>query len=135
MASPTPAPDLKIPASEYTVDVSIIDSTLRMSNLPAAAFMSPEVGGYSTINNGVSYSFLIKHKNSAAASKYDTLLFDLGLRKDWENSPNIVVEQAKQFGFQLEVKKNVDEILKDGGDDPAEVGGIIWSHYHLVSRI
>jgi hypothetical protein len=34
----------------------------------------------------------------------------------------------------VDVDKNVYDILKDAGDDPAEVGGIIWSHYHLVSR-
>ena len=135
MAAPKQSPDLKIPPSDHTVSVSIIDTTLRLSGLPVAAFTSPEVGGYSTITGGIAYSFLIKHPSSGEASKYDKLLFDLGLRKDIENSPKVIVEQGKTFGFQMEVQKNVYEILKDGGDDPAEVGGIIWSHYHLVSNI
>jgi hypothetical protein len=36
-------------------------------------------------------------------------------------------------GFQMEVKKNIYDILKESGDDPAGVNAIIWSHYHVVS--
>jgi hypothetical protein len=100
MATSKQTPDLKIPASEHTVSVSIIDTTLRLTGLPTAAFTQPQVGGYSTIVGGVAYSFLIKHPQSGKASKHDKLLFDLGLRKDVENSPKVIVEQGKAFGFQ-----------------------------------
>lgn len=133
MSNAKSAPDLKIPRSEHTVSVSIIDTTVRITGLPVAAFTQPQIDGYSTIVGGCAYAFLIKHHNSATKSKHDTLLFDLGVRKDVQNSPKVVVDQAVAAGFQMEVKKNVYDILQDEGDDPAKVGGIIWSHYHVVS--
>ncbi len=135
MPTPKPAPDLKIPHSEHTVGVSIIDTTVRMSGIPTAAFTQPTVGGYSALIGGVAYAFLIKHRNPDIAGKHDTLLWDLGVRKDLENSSKAVIDLAMAMGFQMDVKKDVIDILRDEGADPAEVGGIIWSHYHVVSQI
>jgi hypothetical protein len=134
MADPKPAPDLNIPSSEHTVSVSIIDTTLRLTGLPTAAFTQPEVAGYSTIVGGIAYCFLIKRNQPTDSNKRDTLLFDLGVRKDIWNSPKVILDQASTAGFQMDVQKNVYDILKDAGDDPGKVGGVIWSHYHVVSR-
>lgn len=79
------------------------------------------------------YSFLIKHENRDAKSKYDTMLFDLGMRKDTENSPKAILEMVKTPGFSFNIEKDIIDILKDNGEDPDEVGGIIWSHWHVVS--
>ena len=133
MAAPKPAPDLKIPSSEHTVSVSIIDTTVRITGLPTAAFTQPEVAGYSTIVGGIAYSFLIKRNQPADPNKHDTLLFDLGVRKDIWNSPKVILDQAASAGFQMDVKKNVYDIIEDAGEDPASVGAIIWSHHHVVS--
>lgn len=130
MPTAMPPPSLHIPDSEHTVTVSIIDTTTRITGIPITAFAQPEIPGLTTVVNGCSYSFLVRHSDPAAKSKYDTLLFDLGTRKDFENGPKAVVEQSKYFTFKAE--KNVFDILKDQGDDPAEVGGIIWSHFHVV---
>ena len=75
-------PNLNIPASQHTVDVSIIDTTSHVGNIPVKAFMQPEIPGYEFID-APCYSFLIKRHNPSTKSKYDTLLFDLGIRKDW----------------------------------------------------
>ncbi|EMC94885.1 hypothetical protein BAUCODRAFT_565746 [Baudoinia panamericana UAMH 10762] len=131
MPPTTRIPSLDIPHSSHTVQVSIIDTTTRVSGIPAAAFTNPSIPGYDVVKDGISYSFLIKHKGSAGQSKHDTLLFDLGTRKDIWNSPKTVIDQAAAFGFQMTVEKNVFDILQDCGSDPAEVGAIIWSHYHV----
>ena len=130
MPTAMPPPTLHIPASEHTVTISIIDTTTRITGIPITAFAQPEIPSLTTVVNGCSYSFLVRHSDPAAKSKYDTLLFDLGTRKDFENGPKAVVEQSKYFTYKVE--KNVFDILKDQGDDPAEVGGIIWSHCHVV---
>lgn len=134
MAASKPIPDLNIPASQHTVSVSIIDTSLRISGLPMAAFMQPDMPGLSTIEGGVSYSFLIKHNQQSSSGKLDTILFDLGARKDIWNSPKAIVEQGTSAGIQMEIKKNVYDILKEAGDDPDKIGAIIWSHFHSVSR-
>lgn len=125
------APPLNIPDSEHTVSVSIIDTTAHVSNIPTTGFMQPHVPGYDTLT-APCFSFLIKHSNPDARSKYDTLLFDLAIRKDWENGPPAVVNRAKNGGFKIKVEKNVVEVLEENGENPESVGGIIWSHWHWV---
>ncbi|KAK3620448.1 hypothetical protein LTR56_022734 [Elasticomyces elasticus] len=125
-----PPPEINIPASTHTVDVSIIDTTGFVVGIPAAMFMTPTMPGYDIVT-APCYSFIIKHSNPDMTSKYDHLLFDLGVRKDWENGPKSMTEQKKAVGFSVKVDKNVSEILAENGDDPAKVGGIIWSHYHF----
>lgn len=133
MAAPKPVPDLNIPRSEHTVTVSIIDTTTRVNGLPTAAFTLPEVGEYSVIMGGCSYSFLIEHGNSDAKSKYDRLLFDLGFRTDPENGPQAIMQQMTAAGVEMRAKQGVYDVLKEKDGRPDEIGGIIWSHYHPVS--
>jgi len=135
MANPLLAPDLKIPYSKHVVQVCIIDTTTRVNGLPAAAFMSPAIPGYQIIKDGCAYAFIVKHNNPEATTKYDTLLFDLGVRKDFENSPPTIVEQSKAFGLSFSVEKDVATTLKENGQDLNKVGAIIWSHYHSVNYI
>ncbi|TKA65209.1 hypothetical protein B0A55_09010 [Friedmanniomyces simplex] len=125
-----PPPDLNIPPSQHTVNVSFIDTTGVVGDMPASLFMTPPIPGFNSLQ-APCYSFLIKHRNSDKPSKYDHLLFDLGIRKDFENGPKVVVDQQKQVKYSVKVEKNVVDILREHGDDPAKIGGIIWSHYHF----
>jgi hypothetical protein len=133
MASPTFSPSLNIPSSNSTVDVSIIDSTTSVNGLPVSAFMAPQIPGEQVISNGVSYAFLVKCKSTDKPSQFDTLIFDLGTRKDFENGPKVVVEQAKENGFSMSVEKDIETTLEEHGEDINHVGGIVWSYYHVVS--
>ena len=125
---PQSPPDLQIPPSQATVKVSIIDTTSHMSKFPMFAFVDPLMPGHSEMNC-CDFAFLIEHPKSG--HKYDTLLFDLGVRKDWENLPTPFVEGVKEGGCFIEVGKDVATILKENGQDLSEVGGIIWSHWHF----
>ena len=125
-------PALNIPPSKHTVDVSIIDTTCYVGNIPAKAFMDPVMPGLECLS-APCYSMLIKHNNPEAKSKYDTLLWDLGVRKDWEKGPTSLVKRIKDGNFTVIAKKDVAQILKENGEDLNNVGGIIWSHYHWVS--
>ena len=133
MAKAQSAPDLHIPESKNTVTVSIIDTTAVVT-VPAAMFMEPIIKGVESLK-ACCYSFLIKHDNPDAKTKYDTMVFDLGVRKDLDNSPKVVVDQVRGAGMDIPVEKDVIDILKDNGEDPAKVGGIIWSHWHLVRAL
>jgi hypothetical protein len=125
------APNLNIPASQNTVEVWIIDTTAHVS-VGTAAFMEPHIAGHDKLN-AVCYAFLIKHNNPNAKSKYDTMLFDLGVRTDVENSPKVIAERIRTQ-VKVSVEKGVVDILREQGENPDEVGAIIWSHYHWVSR-
>ncbi|KAJ4302894.1 hypothetical protein N0V90_001785 [Kalmusia sp. IMI 367209] len=124
MASPS-QPDLKIfsSPSQGTVRVRIIDTTSSISDLPAAVFLSPEFPGLSKLS-GPSFSFLIEHPSARS------LLFDLGIRKDWENLPPITTRRIKAMNMTVKVHKGVREQLEEHGVDVKNIEGIIWSHWH-----
>ncbi|KAJ8110962.1 hypothetical protein OPT61_g6328 [Boeremia exigua] len=121
------APSLEIPFSKRTVEVCIIDTTTKVNGLPASAFMTPSIPGYQIIRDGCEYAFVIKHTGS---DKIDTLIFDLGVRKDFENSPPVIVEQSANLGLSFSVESDVASTLVEHGQDLDGVDAIIWSHYH-----
>lgn len=122
IATHQPPPDLNIPESQSIVEISVIDTPSHMSGFPSWTFAEPHVPGFDGMNCG-SYSLLIKHASSG--SKYDTLLFDLSVRKDWENCPTSFVEGIKQSGSKIEVEKDIATISRQNGQSLEEVGGII----------
>ncbi|KAJ3170941.1 hypothetical protein HDU87_008643 [Geranomyces variabilis] len=69
------------------------------------------------------FSFLVENPRTGKK-----VLFDLGVRKDWENFPPKVVARLKAAGAKISVEKNVAEIL---GDLKNEIDEIIWSHSHF----
>ena len=79
--NPTPkqAPFLDIPKSSQTCDVSIIDSTCNIVT-PPHLLVEPNIPGHEWLNLPT-WTFHIKHRATGAQ-----LLFDLGMRKDWQNS-------------------------------------------------
>ncbi|KAL8389032.1 hypothetical protein RB595_008844 [Gaeumannomyces hyphopodioides] len=121
-------PPVEIPQSLNTVEVYIIDTTSYMTGFPASAFFEPLLPGIDTMAAG-SYSYLIKHPGSKG--KDGTVLFDLGVRKDWENSPETFVAGIKASGASITVEKDVATILRENGQDLNDVGAIIWSHWHF----
>ncbi|XHG06573.1 Gamma-lactamase fdb1 [Aspergillus wentii] len=123
-----PQPPVEIPKSQSTVDVYIIDTTSFMSGFPASSFVDPLVPGFDTMNAG-SYAYLIRHPGSN--TKYGTIMFDLGVRKDWENSPEAFVAGIKDSGGCISVDKDVATLLRERGQDLGEIGAIIWSHWHF----
>lgn len=131
MATPRlPPPPVVIPESQNTVEVYIIDTTSYMSGFPSSSFVEPVPQGFETMACG-SYAYLIRHRGGGGDTKYDTVLFDLGVRKDWENCPPDFVQGIKENGFSITVEKDVATILRENGQDLSEVGAIIWSHEHF----
>jgi hypothetical protein len=96
---------------------------------------SPSIPGLQMPKDGCAYAFIIKHGNDNAKTGTDTLIFDLGVRKDFENGPTAVVEQSKSFGMSFIVEKDVATTLEENGQDLNDVDAIVWSHYHIVSFI
>jgi glyoxylase-like metal-dependent hydrolase (beta-lactamase superfamily II) len=140
MATAQQPPDLNIPHSDATVEVSIIDTTSHLS-LPSLMLVEPELPNFNTIT-ACCYSFLIKHRSSSSSDtnpqpqtntnvKYNTLLFDLGIRKDWQNGPASIVEQVTPFKSNLHIEKDVATILRENDQSLEDIGGIVWSHWHF----
>ncbi|KAL1305387.1 hypothetical protein AAFC00_002280 [Neodothiora populina] len=115
---------LNIPKSNNAVRISIIDTTSRFS-FPSHLFHTPTYKGTERLS-GPSFSFLIEHDG-------ERVLFDLGIRKDWENLPPGIVALAKHIGATFDIKKNVSEILEENGIPVRDgaVDTVIWSHPHF----
>ncbi|KAK3381102.1 hypothetical protein B0H63DRAFT_494993 [Podospora didyma] len=104
-------PDLQIPPSRSIVNICLVlgPSDPGLQWLPAPIF-----------------SFLIRHQDAGR-----TLVFDLGIRKDWQNlSPNMM-SLFKTLGWTLQVEKGVHEILDEGGIDTSKIEATILSHHHF----
>lgn len=113
-------PTLSIPASESVVNVHIINSTSRIKGIPFSAFMTPSYKGLDYLDVPA-FSFLVEHQSSGRK-----LLFDLGVRKDWENLPATTVKRIKDGGWTVTIEKGVAEILQEGGVAPKDIEAIIW---------
>lgn len=112
--------NLGIPHSDCTVDVSIINTTSFVRDIPVPVFLQPPYKGFNRTDLPV-YSFLISHPPSGRK-----VLMDLGVRKDWEDLAPSVVERIKEIGMNIDVQGNITDILRAGGVDPKEINSVIW---------
>ena len=83
-----PPPPLHLPHSPHTVTVSIINTISHLSRIPSSLFLRPAYQG-DKIMDIAAFAFLVEHNGQK-------ILFDLGLRKDWEvNSPPSLADPMK----------------------------------------
>ncbi|KAI1773937.1 beta-lactamase-like protein [Hypoxylon cercidicola] len=122
MASP---PELNIPASASTVDVSIVNTTGTIHGASALRFFEPKIPGHDWLAAPI-YSFLVQHPVLNR-----TIVFDLGLRKDHWNFPPNFLRGLKAAGGSLHVPKGVREVLDEHGVDTKSIEAVVWSHAHL----
>lgn len=116
-----PLPQLHLPHSPHTVTVSIINTTAHLSQIPSCIFVRPAYQGHKLMDIA-NFAFLIEHNGQK-------ILFDLGVRKDWEaNSPPSLVDRMKLGGWKVEVEKNVPDILQDNGISLDAIDAVIWSY-------
>ncbi|KAI1758780.1 beta-lactamase-like protein [Hypoxylon sp. FL1150] len=118
-------PELNIPASTSTVNVSIINTEGTIRGLDTLRFFEPKIPGHDYLAAPI-YTFLIQHPTLNR-----TILFDLGIRKDWWNWPAKFVEGIKSTGVTLDVPKDVREILDEHDVDTNSIEAVVWSHMHL----
>lgn len=113
-------PSLNIPDSRSIVNVHVINSTSRIKSIPFSVFVTPPYKGLDDLDCPA-FSFLIEHVSSGRK-----ILFDLGVRKDWENSPTVIVKRIKDGQWKVTIEKGVAEILQEGGVAPKDIEAIVW---------
>ncbi|KAF9454722.1 Metallo-hydrolase/oxidoreductase [Macrolepiota fuliginosa MF-IS2] len=72
-----------------------------------------------------SLSFLLRHTTNSKK-----FLFDLGIRKDWENYPPAIVKGIKEVDH-VEVPQDIFDALAKGGVSPLDIDTICLSHCHF----
>ncbi|KAI1087240.1 beta-lactamase-like protein [Rostrohypoxylon terebratum] len=124
-AIPKPPPVLQIPDSPYTVDVRVID-TGTLLHLNPSLFWQPPIEGFTGLHAPV-YCFLVSHGRQH-------VVFDLGVRTDWENyAPKIVsiIKATTTVTPGTDVSSILDEDTSDLGIRSTDIGAVIWSHNHF----
>ena len=120
---PKANPPLNLPQSNSIVQVHIINTTTDIV-VPAKAFVQPVQKGHEHMNMPT-FAFLVENKRVGK-----TIMFDLGCRKDWWNHSPAARGAIKRGIAGLNVPKNVNEILRDGGVVDQKIDGVVWSHWH-----
>lgn len=120
-----PPPDLGIPPSRHTVDVSIINTSATIRGIEARSFFAPPIDDHRWMAAPV-FAFLIRHRGLNRS-----LVYDLGVRKDWQNLSPPMLSRLRAHGWTLHVEKDVREILDEGGVDGNSIEAIVWSHHHF----
>ncbi|KAK4239314.1 beta-lactamase-like protein [Achaetomium macrosporum] len=120
-----PAPSLGIPASPHTVDVSIINTTSSLRGVPTRMPIDSPVKGHDWMACPI-FAFLIQHP-----TLHRSLLFDLGIRKDWANLSPVLLAQFKASTITMHVEREVRDILDDAGVEADSIEAIVLSHWHF----
>ncbi|KAF3769426.1 hypothetical protein M406DRAFT_231518, partial [Cryphonectria parasitica EP155] len=121
---------LHIPCSSATVTVKVIDSTTSLFLNPPL-FWQPQMKGFDGIDVPI-YCFLVSNGERH-------VLFDLGVRKDWDQYAPKAVDLIRRT-TRCHTQKNVSEILDlhasqtEKGNPSVrseDVEAVIWSHHHF----
>lgn len=124
MSNPSPkqAPSIGLPKSNSTCTVSILDTTAEIT-VPPSMLVEPEIPGHKWLNLP-DYSFHIKHDASGAE-----LIFDMGIRVDWQNSVPAIVDLCGNHVPGMKVTEDVPDLLTKGGVKLENLKAFILSHW------
>lgn len=118
-------PSLNLPKSDVCMEVTIINTTTDIV-CPSSGFVRPVLKGHEYLNLPT-FCFHLKHPSGKE------IMFDLGSRKDYWNFSPPSFETIKAIIPGLDIRKGVDEILREGGKDPKNISTIIWVCHLLPS--
>ena len=91
--------------------------------LPDHEFVDP-CPDRTAVHKAPSLAFFLVHPNGTK------LVYDLGIRKDWENYPPVFVERVRGGTRRIDVTKDVRDSIIAGGVDPDDVDVVVVSHIH-----
>lgn len=111
-------PDFSVPSGQ-AITVKIIN-TANFGPAQLNRFMAPPVPGMDTLPSSPSFSFLMEH---ASGRK---LVFDLGIRKDYQNYAPKIANYIPTTKYTIDVTKNVSDVLQENGIKGEEIEAVIW---------
>ncbi|KAK7420264.1 hypothetical protein QQX98_002919 [Neonectria punicea] len=110
---------VQVPAGWETIVVKLINP-VNFGPAILKRFMAPPVPGLETFQTSPSFSFLLEHPSGRK------LVFDLGIRKDYNNYSPSIAEYLPSTNYDIQVQKNVVEILEKAGIAAQEIEAVIW---------
>lgn len=110
---------LEIPSGEAMEALKLINP-VNFGPAILERFMAPPVPGLETFKTSPSLSFLLEHKSGRK------LVFDLGIRKDYENYAPSIVKYLPTTKYNIEVAGNVADILQEHNVPLEDIEAVIW---------
>ena len=86
--------------------------------------MAPPVPGLEQFKTSPSFSFFVEHPSGRK------IVFDLGIRKDHQYYSKKIAEYLPTTNYNIQVSKNVVDILQEEGVNLDDIEAVIWSHWH-----
>ncbi|KAK1464720.1 metallo-beta-lactamase superfamily protein [Colletotrichum melonis] len=117
------APVVTLPGGRETVVVKMINP-VNFGPAILKRFMAPDVPDLETFKTSPSLCFLLEHPSGRK------LVWDLGIKKDYNNYAPSITSYLPTTNYDIQVKKNVAEILEESGVATEDVEAVIWSHWH-----
>ncbi|KAM5380137.1 hypothetical protein ACJZ2D_003784 [Fusarium nematophilum] len=121
---PDRRPSISIPPGEAIQAVRLINP-VNFGPAIIKRFMEPPVPGLETFTSSPSLSFLLEHRSGRK------LVFDLGIRKDYENYSPTIAKYIPTTNYDIKVMGSVADILRDNGVSLDRVEGVIWRGRNL----
>lgn len=85
-------------------------------------FMAPAVPGLDTFATSPSLCFLLEHSDGRK------IVWDLGIRKDYGSYSPEIARYIPTTKYDIDVDKNVVEILQEHGVNPQDIDAVIWRY-------
>lgn len=108
-----------IPPGEQTISVKMM-VPVNFGPSIIKRFMTPPVPGLETFKSSPSLSFLLEHPSGRK------LVWDLGIRKDYTNYSPKIATYIPTTKYDIQVTKNVVEILEESDISPKDIEAVIW---------
>lgn len=112
-------PVISIPQGQALQAVKLINP-VNFGPAVIKRFMEPPVPGLETFRSSPSLSFLLEHQSGRK------LVFDLGIRKDYENYSPTIAKYIPTTNYDIEVAGNVADILQDNDVSLGDIEAVIW---------
>lgn len=112
-------PLVELPPGQEAISVKMINP-VNFGPAIIRRFMEPPVSGVEKKKPGPVLTFLLEHSSGKK------LVFDLGIRKDYQNYAPVVAEYIPTTNYDIRVTKNVVDILEESGIPGSSIDAVIW---------
>jgi len=110
---------VKLPSGDIAVKVSVINP-VNFGPAILERFMAPPVPMLETFKTAPSLTFILEHPSGRR------LVWDLGIRKDYQNYSKPIADYLPTTNYDIQVTKNVVDILEENGIKGSEIEAVIW---------
>lgn len=112
-------PSIQIPQGEVAVTVKMINP-VNFGPAIIKRFMEPAVPGVEKKRPSPVLVFFVEHPSG------HKIVFDLGIRKDWQNYAPKIANYIPTTNYDIQVKENVADILERNGIKREEINAVVW---------